>query len=163
MKLGALSLMPHCVEGIVDATRQRLITYINCIATSLLEARLIGSNAIGLTAGCSRHACCTSHKGILLVVIYTFVPCKTSLWRCHPVFAHLNFKVVALRTIIIYDDFFFLPVALTRREDDSSSILQHRNEVGHHDGLCKRDLSAFIERRLGINSSIVIPFVITVS
>ena len=49
-----------------------------------------------------------------------------------------DFDVVALRAVIVYDNLFRLPVTFTRGENNGARILQHGNEVGDDDGLCKK-------------------------
>ena len=63
---------------------------------------------------------------------------KALIGRLLPLAMVGDFDVVALRTVVVYDNLFRLPVTLTWCEDDSACILQHGNEVGDDDGLCKK-------------------------
>ena len=56
--------------------------------------------------------------------------------RCLPGRLGGDLDIVTLGTVVVDNDFLFLPVALTRREDDGSRILEHGDEVGDYDGLC---------------------------
>ena len=56
--------------------------------------------------------------------------------RCFPGRFGGDLDIVTLGTVVVDNDFFFLPVALTRSEDNGSCILEHGDEVGDYDGLC---------------------------
>ena len=51
-----------------------------------------------------------------------------------------DLEVVTLRTVVVDNDFLRLPVAFAWSKDDSTSFLQHGNEVGDNDSLRKEIL-----------------------
>ena len=133
----ALALVPYRIECVFDAILKSLVTYVDSISASLLETGLIGCQAVfRLAGGRFHHTGRTSDKRVLAIGIGSCMVGKARLCRCAPLIAFGGFYVVALGTIVVDNDFLLLPVTLTRRKDNGASLLQHRDEVGHHNGLC---------------------------
>ena len=113
--------MVHDVFGIGHALRQGLIAYVYSIFTSLLEFRLVADEAIFLLFlsgfGLSY---CTHGEWVFSIAIQGFGVVRDGS-----------------SVVVVDDDFLLLPVAFTRSEDDGSCILEHGDEIGHHDGLRK--------------------------
>ena len=137
MKLGALALVPNGIEHVRDAVLECLIADIDSIASTLGEAGLISSQRISrLAAGGLHHASRTFGKRILAIGVGTRMVGKARLWGRLPLVAIGHLYIIALGTVVVNDDLFLLPVALTRCKDDGTRLLQHGNQVGNDDGLC---------------------------
>ena len=134
--------MPYRIKDIVNTVGQCLVTDIYGITSSLAELRLIDGGAVTrLAASGLHHSCCTGLKGIFIVLIMTCVHHESWLWRRLPFAMRCNFNIVVFRTVVVNDNLLGLPIALTRREDDSPSTFKHRYEVGYNNSLSKQVLS----------------------
>ena len=141
-ELGTFALVPHGIERIFYTIWKRLIADIDSITACLLDAWLISGNRISfITAGGIGHTGCTSLKGIFIVLVMTCVHHESWLWRRLPFAMRCNFNIVVFRTVVVNDNLLGLPIALTRREDDSPSTFKHRYEVGYNNSLSKQVLS----------------------
>ena len=109
------------------------------LGTSLLEFRLVADEAIfllflsgfGLSYG-------THGEWVLAVAIQGFGVGESQGVAILPFLGVIHFYVGdGSSVVVVDDDFLLLPVAFTRSEDDGSCILEHGDEIGHHDGLRK--------------------------
>ena len=62
---------------------------------------------------------------------------KAWLRTVTPFAVSCGFNIMALVAVVIDNDFLTLPSPFTWCEDNGSCIFEHRDEVGHHDGLGK--------------------------
>ena len=69
--------------------------------------------------------------------------CKTWLWRLLPGLAEARLDIAdeALVVVVVDNYLMALPVAFTWCEDDSTSILEHWDEVGNDNSLCEEVLT----------------------
>ena len=86
------------------------------------------------------HACCAVGKRIIFVEIVRLYVGKSSA-SFFPS-ASLMVGVGVVVSIIVYDDLIALPVALARREDDSTRVLKHRHEKGYDNTLREKVLAS---------------------
>ena len=132
--------MVHDVFGIGHALRQGLIAYVYGIFTSLLEFRLVADETIFLLFlsgfGLSY---CTHGEWVFSIAIQGFGVGESQGVAILPFLGVIHFDVGdGSSVVVVDDDFLLLPVAFTRSEDDGSCILEHGDEIGHHDGLSVR-------------------------
>ena len=137
MENGLLTLVKNCVFGIRNAVFERLITHIDGVATTFGKRRLIdrvtGVRCLSCRLDHSRRACL---KGIFSIVVSTQMIGEARQIRRRPrVAAYLLHIIIRCRVVVVDDDFALLPIALTRRKNNSPGVFEHRNEVGHDDGL----------------------------
>ena len=125
------------VVGVVGAAFYCLVAYIYGVFAGFRNVGLVGGFAGGLVLCRHGHACRASHEGVFAVVVDSMPRGKTSQWRCSPVFA-VVLLVVVVRRVVVYNDLICLPVAFARCVDHCSGVLEHRDEVWHHDGLCEQ-------------------------
>ena len=137
MENGRLTLVENRVFGIGNAAVERLITDINRVATFVGKRRLIGRETeLGSLVRRPHHPRRASLKGIFAVVVSPQMIGEASQIRRLPfVAARLLHIIIRCRVVVVDDDFVLLPIALTRRKHDCSGVFEHRNEVGHDDGL----------------------------
>ena len=144
-----LAFVPHHIFGIGHAVGQGLIAHVDGIAACLRKRGLIGHRAgFLLLARGSHHAGRTGLKGILAIEIDALVAGKARLGSVAPVVAHSHLVIAVERGVVVVDDYLMaLPVALARSEHDGACILEHRNEIGHDDGLGEEVLGRTKEKR----------------
>ena len=137
-----LAFVAHHILRVGHAVAERLIAHVDGISSLFREAWRVGDGACLLRlARCLRHPGGASLEGILAVVINTAVEGKTRLRSIDPVVLNSMFEIViGSGVVVVDDDLMSLPVAFARCEDDGARILEHRDEVGHDDGLCEQVL-----------------------
>ena len=130
VKLCGDALMPDRITGIVDAARNRLITDIDGITASFGDSRTIdGGTLLALIADSRDLTGRTCREGILVILVDTSMELKSDGVARGPTHSHVRLEIDALsgsRRIIIDDHLMSLPIALTRCEDDGTSLFEHR-------------------------------------
>lgn len=117
---------------------ERLVAYVDCVFAGFLETGLVAYLA-GLLALGSLRLSHGSHAERIFPIFQSVAVGKTERIAVFPSLACLLFEIINRldSIIIIDDDFVRLPVSFAGCEDDGSRILEHRDEVGHYDGLGK--------------------------
>ena len=138
-KDGLLSLVVNGILGIVNAVVHSLIAHINGVPTFFLEIWLPDSSSLVGFARCGNSSCRAHSKGVLAVAHHSTMPCKSPFVSRCPwlTVAMLRVERLAVRQapVIVDDNLFWLPVALTWSEDVGACILKHRYKEWHHYGL----------------------------
>ena len=135
-KLCSFALVINDVSCIAHALGERLVAYVDCVFAGFLETGLVANQTGLLALGslCLSHG---SHEERIFPILQSGAVGKTGRIAVFPFLARLLFEIINRldSIIIIDDDFVRLPVSFTGCEDDGSRILEHRDEVGHDDGL----------------------------
>ena len=138
MEAGLLSLVADDVFRIGNAAVDSGIAYVYGISARFLELGAI-DDLRGVLVFLLRevHPHRAVGKGILSHLVVARVPGEALARRVHPRgFARCLLIIGSIGgAVVVYDDLFGLPVALTWGEDIGSGVLKHGNEVGHDDGL----------------------------
>ena len=132
--------MEHQVFGIGHAFGERLVAYVHGITSFLGDAgNPFGKGFFGFLVG-RDEACGSVAERVLSVGVYRLLLCESGRRGVlpHALPFVVDFQVTASGRagIVVYDDFVRLLVPFAGREHYGSCVLQHRDEVGDHDGAC---------------------------
>ena len=162
MKLGTFPTMPYRIKHIIYAVRKCLVTHIDRIPSGFSEIRLVNGLVIArLAVGGFCHTGATRLKWILSVGIGAGVPRESWQGCLFPSALCRNLNVVALRTVVVHNNLFFLPIAFTWCKHDGSGLFEHGNQIRHHNCLGKQILGG--SKEFGTLPSPIASFLVVVS
>ena len=135
------AVMEHQVLGIRYALRQGLITYVHCISPFFRNIRNpLGKGFFRLPLSRNKAGGTVCKRVIVVGILLVFLGKTRFVGILPAVFFIFHFQIMAAfcAGIVVHNHFMTLPVALTWRKNHCPRILQHRNQVRHHERLRKQ-------------------------
>ena len=133
--------MEHQVLGIRHTLRQGLITYVHCVFSFLGNIwNPLGKGFFRLPLRRDKPGGTVRERVVIVGILPVFLGKTRFIGILPAVFFIFHFQIMAAfcASIVVHNHFMTLPVALTWRKDHSPGILQHRNQVRHHERLRKQ-------------------------